>query len=328
MTKSARAFWLMLHNTFGVLCAFAIVLAVNNKAIAQDVLRVRGTTVSLAPPKGFEPAGDFAGFVNNDIKGTIAVTELPKEAFGQMSSLFSDVGKINEKFSSGGIKANTLEWLKINTGGSVPLIHGTQSTLDGHFDKWMALYGGNKTSLVTLQVMEPNSLEPSIVKAVFASVKTGIAASEEEQLSVLPFELKVVEPFRFIGTPAGAGVLLTVGPNDLNSGNLQPILLVIHQAGPVAPDSLEKMAETQLRTTSSFRAAEIRSTRPIKFAGVEGILLEGTVTLDGSVKQFSQRFSIGKDGLFLRLVVMGNEAQMQELRDVVEHIASSVAFKS
>ncbi|RWC45269.1 MAG: hypothetical protein EOS55_19840 [Mesorhizobium sp.] len=318
----------MLHNTFAVLCAFAIVFAVSDRAMARDALGVRGTTVSLVPPEGFEPAGDFAGFVNNDLKGTIAVTELPKEAFGQMSSLFSDVGKVNKKLSSGGIKANTLEWLKINTGETVPLIHGTQTTSDGHFDKWMALYGGNKTSLVTLQVMEPNSLDPSIVKAVFASVTTGAAASEEEQLSLLPFELKVVEPFRFIGTPAGAGVLLTVGPNDLNTGNLQPILMVIHQAGPVAPDSLEKMAETQLRITSSFRAAQIRSTRPIKFAGAEGILLEGTVTADGAVKQFSQRFSIGKDGLFLRLVVLGSEAQMRELRDVVEQIASSIAFKS
>ncbi|WP_192180916.1 hypothetical protein [Mesorhizobium amorphae] len=328
MTTSARALSLMLHHTFRMLCAFAMVLAINDSAIAQDTLSVRGTTVSLVPPKGFEPTGDFAGFVNNDIKGTIAVTELPKEAFGEMSTLFSDVDKVNAKFSNGGIRANTLEWLKINTGESIPLIHGTQTTLDGHFDKWMAVYGGNKTSLVTLQVLEPNSLDPLVVKAVFASVKTGVVASQEEQLSRLPFELKVVEPFRFIGTPAGLGALLTVGPNDLNSGNLQPILMVVHQAGPVAPDSLEKMAETQLRITSSFRAAQIRSTRPIKFAGAEGILLEGTVTLDGSVKQFSQRFSIGKDGLFLRLVVMGSEAQMQELRDVVEQIASSVALKS
>ena len=318
----------MLHNAFAALCALAIVLAVNDLALAQDTQRVRGTTVSLVPPKGFVPAADIAGFVNYDLKGTIAVTELPKEAFGQMSSLFSDVGKINEQFASGGIKANTLEWLKINTGETVPLIHGTQTTPDGRFDKWMTVYAGSKTSLVTLQVKEPNSLDPSIVKAVFASVTTGAAASEEEQLSLLPFELEVVEPFRFVGTPAGAGVLLTVGPNDLNTGNLQPILMVIHQTGPVAPDSLEKMAETQLRSTSSFRNAEIRSTTPIKFAGAEGILLEGTITADGNVEQFSQRFSIGRDGLFLRLVVAGSEAQMRELRDVVEEIASSVALKS
>ncbi|RUU13554.1 hypothetical protein EOD23_04095 [Mesorhizobium sp. USDA-HM6] len=328
MKKPARAFCLALHLILGVSSALAIVLVVNNESAAQEIRNVRGTTISLVPPEGFEPAPDFAGFVNNEIKGTIAVTELPKEAFGEMSALFSDIDKVNAKFSQGGIKANTLEWLTTNSGETVPLIHGTQDTLDGRFDKWMALYGGTKTALVTLQVWEQNHLEASVVRAVFASTKTGPIASVNERLSLLPFHLEVIEPFRLVGTPAGAGALLTVGPNDVNSGDAQPMLAVIHQTGSASRDSLEKMAETQLRSTSSFRAAEIRSSKRIKFAGAEGVLLEGTVTLSGSVKQFSQRFSIGKDGLFLRMIAVGNEAQMRELRDVVERIASSITFKS
>ncbi|TPO07513.1 hypothetical protein [Mesorhizobium sp. B1-1-5] len=328
MKKSAGTFCLTLPLILAVLGALAIVLVVNDKSVAQEIRNVRGTTVSLAPPEGFEPATDFAGFVNNGIKGTISVTELPKEAFGEMSALFSDVHKVNAKFSQGGIKVNTLEWLATNSGETIPLIHGTQDTLDGRFDKWMALYGGTKTALVTLQVWEQNRLEASIVREVFASAKTGPIASEDEQLSLLPFHLDVSKPFRLVGTPAGAGALLTVGPNDVNSGDVQPILAVVHQTGSISAGSLEKMAETQLRITSSFRAAEIRSTKRIEFAGSEGVLLEGTVMLSGSVKQFSQRFSISKDGFFLRMIVVGNEAQMQELHDAVERIASSVTFKS
>jgi len=326
MTKPAR------HRSFlgrlqGVFSAIAAVLVIGASAGAQEIQTVRGTTVALVPPDGFEPTTKAAGFVNSNIGGSIIITELPKGSFAEFAAVLSDVKKFNARFSVGGITANSVEQLRADAGAMVPLVHGTQDAVGGKYDKWIAVYGGAKTALVTLQVLQQNALDPAIVRSMFASVKTGPVPSESEMLSLLPFEIEIIEPFRFVGTPTGAGILLTVGPDDLNTGSKQAILFVVHQVSTVLSENLEQMAETQLRSTSSFRTAEIRLRTPTRFAGEHGVMLEGVSSKDGMILHFRQYFSIGRDGHFIRLVAAGSETQTKELRPAIEQIASSIAFK-
>jgi hypothetical protein len=324
MTTAARGHSFV-DRLRGIFFAIAPLL-ICASATAGELQTVRGTTVALIPPDGFELMTP-AGFENSNIGGSIVVTELPKGAFAEFVAILSDVDKVNARFSAGGISASSVEQLRTGAGVVVPLVHGTQDAVGGKYDKWMAVYGGAKTALVTLQVLQQNALDPAIVRAVFASVEVGSVPSEGELLSLLPFKIEIVAPFRFVGTPTGAGILLTVGPDDLNTGSKQAVLFVVTQLSPALSEDLEQMAETQLRSTSSFRAAEIQSRAPTKFAAENGTMLEGISSKDGKTFRFRQYFSVGKDGNFIRMVAAGSESQMKELLPAIEQIADSVVFK-
>lgn len=296
-------------------------------AVAQDAQPILGTTLSAIPPKGFRPASDFPGFIFEAIGGTIVVTEVPKGAFGEYSALFSDTKKLNRKFARAGMQMSKITPLTTSDGQKVNLAQGIHVALNGKFDMWTAVYSGDRTSLVTLKAAKKGALKTSEIVSFFQSVKPGRTVSESESLSLLPYNLTVIEPFRMVGTPTAMSTLLTVGPDDLNSRNSQPTILVIYGRREPLLGDLDRAAEIQLRSTSSFRDSEIRRRTAVRFAGSDGILFEGVSTVKGKTIEFSQRFAAGPANHFIRLVAAGEKAQMQELEAVVAQISSSVVFK-
>ncbi|MBE1206447.1 hypothetical protein [Aminobacter carboxidus] len=293
---------------------------------AQEGHAVPGTTVTMTPPEGFAAAPDFAGFAHQEKQGSFLILEFPAEAMGQLATLFANQDTAAAGFAQKGIVITGWEELATDDGNTVPLLHGTQEANGITLDKWMALYGGEKTVMVTFQILQANALAAADVKQAFASISSGEPATETNQLSALPFDIDVVAPFRVIQTLAGSSVLMMAGDLDADPEGIQPSVIVAYSTTQAGVE-LKGTAEAALKETDGFETAKIETHELVDFANIEGSLIKGTVIENGKTKQFSQHVAIEEDGRVLRMVSRMDEAQVEQAWPAVEEIASSIYFK-
>lgn len=315
-------------RSIGLVCCMMIGLsAVGLKhAAAAEPMVVPGTTVTMAPPEGFVAAADFAGFLDMEKQGSFFVAEMPGAALVQLSALFADEDLAERSFATKGITITGREEIETAAGETVPLLHGTQAANGVVLDKWMALYGGEKTVMITFQIPQVNALDVETTKAVFASVSTGAAPAIDDKLSALPFEIKAVEPFRVVEVLGGGSVLMMAGDKDVDPDGLQPMVVVAVSQARGNMSNLAAVAERSLRETAGFEAAEITAKEETTFAGMDGFVLKGTYDDEGIKKNFVQYIGV-KEGRALRLVGTVVVEKADELKDTIDEIAASAEFK-
>lgn len=297
------------------------------QAAAVEPMAVPGTTVTMTPPEGFVASTDFAGFVNAEKQASFLVAEMPAAALVQLSPLFADQDLAAKSFATKGITVTEREEIETVAGETVPLLHGTQAANGVVLDKWMALYGGEKTVMITFQIPEEHALDAETMKAAFASVSTGAAPAVDDKLSVLPFEIEAVAPFRVVDVLGGNSVLMMAGDKDVDPEGLQPMVVAAVSQASGDMSDLAAVAERSLRETDGFAAAEITAKEETTFAGMDGFVLSGTYEDDGIKKNFVQYIGV-EDGRALRLIATVAVEKADELKEVVEEIAASMEFKS
>jgi hypothetical protein len=300
-------------------------LLLSVSAVAQTPQRVAGTTVTVTPPKGFEPAKDFAGFADLASKSSILIAELPPQAWPQLSAMFGSLDGVKTAFKPKGIDVTALDKVPLATGEAF-LASGTQAYAGTTMSKWVALAQGSRTVMITVQAMPAAKLDDAAIRAMLKTVSLGDAPSESDKLSSLPFKVAPAAPFRVLDTMGGTAVAMTVGDKNVDPQGEQPLLIVSAQVSgpPVIGNDPAVIAKTLLRQTKDMEAAKIESEKKVAFGGAEGVLLEGRT--DGD-KRFVQYFATGPNGRFVRMISFFTAARSAELRPAIEQVASSVAFK-
>lgn len=304
-------------------CCAPLVLGAMAPAMGQERLAIAGTTVSVVAPKGFIKASGFAGLQNDESKASVIIVELPPEAHAQLAPLFSDLETAKLNFARQNVMLDDRD--EIDTaGGKVPVLSGSQSANGVAFDKWIALYQGAKTVMITVQSPEAANLDEDEVHAMLKSVTLGAAPSLAEKLAALPFAVTVAEPFRAIDTIGGSGLLMTSGPLDADPSGRQPLVIVAAQLSGPQGAPLDQLSEVLLKQTRGFADAEIATRGTQAFAGMQGYLVTGT---HGTGKRFAQYLATGADGRFVRLIATADAAQYETLQPAIGKIAASIAFK-
>ncbi len=327
MNKSGGAEPLKLRSIGLVSCMLiGLCLSGLQHAKAAEPTAVPGTTVTMTPPEGFVAAADFAGFMDIEKQGSFLVSEMPGPALVQLSPLFADENRAAKSFATKGITITGREEIETAAGETVPLLHGTQAINGVVLDKWIALYGGEKTVMITFQIPQENALEPQTMKAAFVSVSTGVAPAIDDKLSALPFEIEAIEPFRIVDVLGGASVLMMAGDKDVDPQGLQPMVVVALSQANGDMSNLAAVAERSLRETAGFKAAEITAKEVTAFAGMDGLVLQGTYEDDGIKKNFVQYIAV-EDGRALRLVGTVVVERADEVEDAIDEVAASVAFR-
>ncbi len=306
-----------------ILCALAATIA-----NAQTRTAIPGTSVSVAAPAGFSVSTQFAGLVDQSKTASFLVVEFPPIAYEQISTLFKDLESVKANFARQQVMIETLDMLDTGA-GKVPFATGTQAVAGTTFDKWIALYKGEKTVLITIQAPQSSKLGADMVRAMLASVTLGEAPKISEKLNALPFLVKVIEPYRAIDTIGGIGVLMTVGPLDADPSEGQPNVIVVYQAtSPVDLSNLEASSEVMLQRTRGYANAQVTSKAAVTFAGVKGFVTRGTRKTDaGADKQFVHYLGVAPDNRHVRLIASGDEKQMSELKPALEQIVASIGLK-
>ncbi|UZF90338.1 hypothetical protein [Bosea sp. NBC_00550] len=315
------------HRAGAILLAVALSAAAG-LAVAQERKPIPGTSVSLVAPKGFEPANGFAGLANQKTQASVLIVEMPAEAYPQLATLFNDSESAKLNFARQKVNIAKVEQVDGAGGEKVPLLSGTQDAGGARLDKWIALFKGPKTVMMTVQAPQGAKLQTAEVKALVASVSLGKEASLDEKLAALPFTIKTAAPFRVVDTIGGAGVLMTTGERNVDPSGTQPLMIAAYQmSAPITPGQEEKLSETMLRSTRDMQTAEIKERRRVPFAGQNGMLLSGSFKHpNGSDKGFVQYLAIGPGGRFVRLIVLADEPEMPKLQPAVEQTAASIAF--
>ena len=294
---------------------------------AQERQVIAGTTVSLVPAAGFARANGFSGLQNTETSAALVVAELPPEAFGEVSKLFADIEAARKNFAKQNVEVERRDTIEI-AGETVPLLVGTQKMGAFVFDKWMTVLKGERTVVLTVQAPQQAKLDPAAVRAMLASVALGKPPTVAEKLAELPFRVAATEPFRVVDALAGATVLMTAGPLDVDPQGSQPLIVVSYQlTGSVSPKNLAETATRLLRNTRGFQQAELAAPAPVRFAGHDGVAVSGTYEgQDGARRRVLQLMSVGEKGRYLRLIASGPEARFKEVEAQITAVADSVRF--
>lgn len=294
---------------------------------AQDRTAISGTTVSLAPLKGFVPSSKFAGLEHAEAKASVLVVEMPPEAHTQLQALFGNAEAAKANFAKQNIVIDEAEDIE-TAGGKGRILTGQQNVAGTTFDKWIVLLKGAKTVMITVQAPEDSDLDGDDVVAMLKSVSLGAEPTLDQKLAALPFRVRAAEPFRVVDTFGGLGLLMTSGPLNVDPTGAQPMLIVSYQtSGQVAAGQLAAVGEKLLQTTRGFEKAEIAKRASVAFAGdTNGAMLSGKTTEGSVTKRFAQYIGLGADGRFVRMIVSADEATFPSLEPAIKVIADSVAF--
>lgn len=307
--------------------ALGLIVGATTPALAQNAQPVPGTSVSLVAPQGFEQASGFAGLMNKQSQASVLVVEMPAEAHAQVATLFSSLDVAKTNFARQNVEVQKIEQID-TAGGQVPLVSGKQTVGAARLDKWVSLFKGAKTVMITVQAPESAKLQSDEVRKLMASVSLGREPTIQEKLSSLPFAIQAAEPFRVVDTIGGAGVLMTVGDKNTDPTASQPVMITAYQmSAPVSAEQLETISDALLKQTNELQNAAVKEKKRVPFAGQNGVLTTGTFKhSNGSDKAFTQYIAVGPDGKFVRLIAMADQSQMSKLQPAIEKTAGSVAF--
>lgn len=301
----------------------ALSAIISGKAAATERHIVQGTSVSLNMPAGFEPAKGFSGLQNPTTSGSVVVVELPAQAHSQLSTLFGDLTIAKTNFARQNVTIEDRGEIE-TASGKVPVLSGSQSAGGVTFDKWVALFKGTKTVMVTVQSPDASELDDDAVHGMLKSVSLGAEPNLADKLNALPFAVTVVEPFRIVDTIGGSGVLMTAGPLDADPARKQPLIIIAYQLSKPAGVKAEELATALLKQTRGLETATISGREVRTFAGSEGYLLSGA---NAEGKRFDQYLGIAPNGRFVRLIAIADADAFDGLKPAIEKVAATIAFR-
>ncbi|MEM9486549.1 MAG: hypothetical protein AAGA83_22970 [Cyanobacteria bacterium P01_F01_bin.116] len=298
---------------------FGTLLAVVGKAQAAPIA-IPGTSVALEPPAGFTIAENFSGLENADSGSSITINELPLEAYEEISTLFNTEESATEALLRQGIAIEDYTLLDV-VDGQVPLLRGTQQSAAGAVIKYITLFKGETTILVTFNIIDPTQVTQDIVENTVASITLVAAPTLEDKISQLSFSFQPTAPFNVADVLGGSTVLLSTieGPDPTG---LKPIV-IITRGQNVVYDDAAGISEDLLRGTRGLSLAEIIREESVEFAGGRGYLLEARVDAI-TIVQYTY---VPDDGRYIRLLATGEDYEFRDLFSVVDDIAVSVTIE-
>jgi len=296
-------------------------LAFLDSAIAEPV-KIPGTTVSVEPPPGFSVSERFSGLENPETGSTLMVVELPAEAEGELATIMSSVESAREAWAPRGIAINDLT--RVDAGGKeIPIAIGTQSVGPRTITKYMAMLAGERTVLVSINVSDPDEIPRAKAEAIIASIRLLPAPTLEEELATLPFTFQPAGPFHVDQVVGGSGVLL-IATAELDPSGASPIILIARALQSVDVSDPSLIGQQLIRGTVGFESADVVEDKAVDFAGHEGHYLKANAA-DRTAVQF---LTVPEDGLYIRLIAMGQTAALQEAMPAIDEIAGSVKARN
>ncbi|NEQ53309.1 MAG: hypothetical protein F6K11_24770 [Leptolyngbya sp. SIO3F4] len=295
---------------------FGTLLSIGRAQAAPIV--IPGTSVSLDPPPGFTVAENFSGLENSQNGSSITINELPLEAYEQISTIFSTEETATEALLRQGIAIEEYTVLDVGE-AQVPLLRGTQQAAGGAVTKYLTLFKGEATILVTFNIIDPDEVTQDIVETTVASITLSAAPTIDDKISQLPFSFQTVDPFEVSEVIGGSAALLSTEKGPDPTG-LKPIVIITRGQNVIYSQNAAEISEGLLRGTRGFSLAEIVREEPVDFAGGSGYFIEAKMD-EITVMQYAH---VPENGRYIRLLATGERSRLAGLFFIIEEIASSV----
>jgi hypothetical protein len=120
-----------------------------NNTLTSNHVYIKGTKISLIPPKDFISSNNFQGLEHSESGSTIMIVEIPA-GFSEISK-----GITKESLSQNGVTVENIENLTFNHLPAL-LVTGTQSANGSDFTKYILIFGTEKESVILNGVFPKN----------------------------------------------------------------------------------------------------------------------------------------------------------------------------
>ncbi len=223
----------------------------------------------MVPLVGLVKSKSFVGFETEDQSVKVLVTDLPAEAYGEVSNAF----KANPG-GTGGIKPETIE-----TGAGLAYYtveSAKENAKEGAANVRrysMILPGPTFSGYVAVQVPENVSkiYTDDAVRQMFATAVIRNEVPVDEQLSLMPFNMGELGNFKNIRTLA-PGAALIIADGDEKTGFEAAPFMIIGVIGSTAatPDDRGRFAQQIATTIPGVRDGRITMSEPVRIDGQAG----------------------------------------------------------
>ncbi len=279
------------------LTAVTLLVAVWRPALAADATFPPGLRVGLAPLVGLSSAKSFSGFESEDQSVKVLVTELPPDAYGEVSTAF----KANPA-GAGGVKPETIETPAGTAYYTVETAKDGAATVRRYS---MIVSGGTFSGYVAVQVPENATkiYSDDAVRQMFASAVIRKEVPVAEQLGLMPFNLTELSKFKNVRTLApGAALVLPPQPDDRGRFAQQSATTIpgvrdarIPMSEPIRIDGMPAY-ETRIDATSGKDNTSVTVVQWLRFGGPHMLRIIGSAPRDQWSAAFP-RFRAVRDGI-------------------------------
>jgi hypothetical protein len=255
------------------------------------------------------------------------VAELPPDSYKEATAVFSSPKTASSRYAEQGIRFTRIEQLTIGD-AQVPLAIGGKAENGREVRKYIAVMGGaqrnEKTTLITFSITGADSVGQSDVETVLRSVALGRVATLDEKLARVTFKFEAVPPFHTSDViDGGATVMLATFVGDDPSAT-KPIVAITRGATSSTAAEMAQLAERFIHSMPEFKDARVSEQKPTPFADGDGYFMAATAGELG-IQQFIR---VLPGGRFVRLFARGEPSALEEVRDAVFAIASSVELSN
>jgi hypothetical protein len=256
-----------------LLTAIALFAAATHPALAADPTFPPGARVGLTPLVGLIIAKNFSGFESDDQSVKVLVTELPVDAYNEVSTAF----KANPT-GTGGVKPESIE---TSVGTAYYTAENAKDGITAVRRYSMILPGGTFAGYVAVQVPENAAkvYTDEAVRQMFASAKIRQEVPAAEQLALMPFKLTDLGSFKNIRTLAPGAAMILADGDEATGFEAAPFMVIgIVGTTPPEPADRARVAEEAATRIPGVREARITMSEPIRIGGVQAYetRLDGT----------------------------------------------------
>jgi hypothetical protein len=247
------------------LAALALFVTSALPALAADAVFPPGARVGLVPLIGLSKAKTFPGFESEDGHVKVLITELPRDAYGEVANVF----KANPA-GTGGVKPDKIEtpaglaYYTTETGKN-----GTEMVKRYS----MIVPGPNFSGYVAVQVPENATkiYTDDAVRQMFATAVIRKEVPVEEQLAQMPFKISDLADFKTVRMLApGASIVLADGDETSGIESKPYMVLGLIGATPQQADDRARFAQEAATQIPGLRDFKITSSEPLRISGTPG----------------------------------------------------------
>lgn len=245
------------------IAALALLVAATWPALAADAIFPPGTRVGMVPLPGLSVSKTFPGFVSDDQKVKVLVTELPAEAYGEVKSAFTA-----NPAGAGSIKPQSVQ---TSAGLAYYTAEAAKVGADTVRRYSMIVPGGTFSGYVAVQVPQDATkiYTEDAVRQMFASATIRKEVPVKEQLGLMPFKITELAAFKNVRTLVPGAALVLADADDTAGLETQPyMVLSLLRTNPPDAGDRARFAQEAAATIPGLRDGRITMSEEIRINGM------------------------------------------------------------
>jgi hypothetical protein len=257
--------------------------------------------LGLTPPPGMTLSKSFQGFEDSKNNVFMRLVAMPDDAYAEIEKAMT-----NQALKKQSITVERRESFALPASKGL-LIVARQETDKIKIRKWLLIAPvGDLTALVSLEIplAAKGVYSDAAIRASFTTLAARSTIPAEEQLALVPFNLRDLAGFRVAGVVPGRAVQLTDGEKEAaDSVEHANLVISIGPGGPSSSTDRDSFARLQFSGPPSVKDMRILSSEPMRIGGQPGHQMRaiGKDAKSGAEIEIVQWLRFGS-GAYVRMV--------------------------